>query len=142
MPLYFYQAFAKDGKKVSGYLDAPSSVFAKDQLVRQGLFPTTINLPQKNPVFLGTNEFLQAHKNKRQNYFNTTISVLLKAGIPLLQAIELLCDQFTGTCTPFSLPSKMTLKKEAHLPMLLINILMSLTKSMFNLYARVKRAAN
>ena len=43
MPLYSYQAFAKDGKKVSGYLDAPSSVFAKEQLVRQGLFPTSIS---------------------------------------------------------------------------------------------------
>ena len=59
MPLYFYQAFAKDGKKISGYLDAPSSVFAKEQLVRQGLFPTSISLPRKNHVFLGINESLQ-----------------------------------------------------------------------------------
>lgn len=97
MPLYSYQAFAKDGKKVSGYLDAPSSVFAKEQLVRQGLFPTNISvakeesrIPWYRRIFAGN------VKTKEKIILTRQLSVLLKAGIPLLQAVELLADQFTG----------------------------------------------
>lgn len=98
MPLYFYQAFAKDGKKVSGYFDAPSSVAAKDQLVRQGLFPTKITaaseesrIPWYKRLFAGK------IKTKDKIVLTRQLSILLKAGIPLLQAVELLSDQFTGT---------------------------------------------
>ena len=97
MPLYFYQAFAKDGKKISGYLDAPSAVFAKDQLVRQGLFPTTITpaseesrIPWYKRIFAGS------VKTKDKIILTRQLSILLKAGIPLLQTVELLCDQFKG----------------------------------------------
>ena len=98
MPLYFYQAFAKDGKKVSGYLDAPSSTFAKEQLVRQGLFPTSITasseesrIPWYRRIFAGS------IKTKDKIILTRQLAVLLKAGIPLLQSVELLADQFTGT---------------------------------------------
>ena len=94
----FYQAFAKDGKKISGYLDAPSAVFAKDQLVRQGLFPTTIKpaseesrIPWYKRIFAGS------VKTKDKIILTRQLSVLLKAGIPLLQSVELLCDQFKGS---------------------------------------------
>lgn len=98
MPLYSYQAFAKDGKKVSGFLDAPSSVFAKEQLVRQGLFPTTIT-PATEGARIPWYKRIFAGKVKTKDKINITrqLVVLLKAGIPLLQAIELLADQFTGT---------------------------------------------
>ena len=98
MPLYFYQAFAKDGKKVSGYLDAPSSVSAKEQLVRKGLFPTTISTA-KEESRIPWYKRLFARPVKIKDKINLTrqLAVMLKAGISLLQSVELLADQFTGT---------------------------------------------
>ena len=37
MALYFYQAFSKDGRKVTGYLDATSVQAVKDQLATEGI---------------------------------------------------------------------------------------------------------
>ena len=42
MAMFFYQAFSKDGKKVSGYIDAPSRQAVKQQLARKGIFPVKI----------------------------------------------------------------------------------------------------
>ena len=98
MPLYSYQAFAKDGKKVSGYLDAPSSVFAKEQLVRQGLFPTQITLATEEARIPWYKRiFTRSVSTKDKINLTRQLAVLLKAGIPLLQAVELLSDQFTGS---------------------------------------------
>jgi type II secretory pathway component PulF len=98
MPIYSYQAFAKDGKKVSGYLDAPSSAYAKEQLVRQGLFPTGITLAtEESRIPWYKHLFTRAVKTKDKINFTRQLAVLLKAGIPLLQAVELLSDQFTGS---------------------------------------------
>ena len=44
MALYFYQAFSRDGKKVTGYLDATSVQGVKDQLAKQGIYPTKIEI--------------------------------------------------------------------------------------------------
>lgn len=97
MPIFFYQAFSKDGKKVTGYLDAPTSVAVKEQLVRKGLFPTTITF-SKEGVRQPFWKTLFAGKvtTKEKILFTKQLSVLLKAGIPLLQSVELLIDQFKG----------------------------------------------
>ena len=42
MALFFYQAFAKDGKKTTGFIDAPSVTAAREQLSRNSLFPTKV----------------------------------------------------------------------------------------------------
>lgn len=42
MALYSYEAFSKDGKKVHGVIDAPSAEALREQLTKQGLFPTKI----------------------------------------------------------------------------------------------------
>ena len=47
MALYFYRAFSRDGKKTSGYIDAPSQQVVKERLGQQGLFPTEIQLSQE-----------------------------------------------------------------------------------------------
>lgn len=97
MPLFFYQAFSKDGKKVTGYLDAPTSVAVKEQLVRQGLFPTTITFSKegaRQPFYKTL--FAGKVTTKEKILFTKQLSVLLKAGIPLVQSVELLIDQFKG----------------------------------------------
>jgi type II secretory pathway component PulF len=98
MPIYSYQAFAKDGKKVSGFLDAPSSTIAKEQLVHQGLFPTNIMLAaEESRIPWYKKIFARSVKTKDKINFTRQLAILLKAGIPLLQSVELLSDQFSGT---------------------------------------------
>lgn len=98
MALYFYQAFAKDGKKQTGYIDAPSVQSVKDQLTRQGLFPTKIEQAKEGARQSSWTRFFKRGVSfKEKMLFTRQLSVLLKSGIPLLQALELLVDQFEGT---------------------------------------------
>ena len=97
MALYSYEAFSRDGKKVQGVIDAPSAGALKEQLVRQGLFPIKIEPAS------GTGEggffkrfFSKKVSVKDKVLFSKQLSILLKSGVPLLQAIELLTEQFEG----------------------------------------------
>ena len=97
MALYSYEAFSRDGKKVSGIVDAPSADALKEQLARQGLFLTRIELSGGT----STSNFFQRlfekkPTNKDKILFTKQLAVLLKSGVPILQAIELLIEQFEG----------------------------------------------
>lgn len=97
MPLYFYQAYAKDGKKVTGYIDGQSTAQIKEQLVRQGMYPisiTTAREEQRIPFWQRL--FAKGVTTKDKINFTKQLAVLLKAGVPLLQSVELLSEQFTG----------------------------------------------
>ncbi|HSW74028.1 MAG TPA: type II secretion system F family protein [Candidatus Limnocylindria bacterium] len=97
MALYFYQAFSKDGKKVTGYLDAPSMVTVKEQLVKQGLFPTSITPAQGEAGQSWLRSlFTRSVTEKDKILFTRQLSILLKSGVPLLQALELLTEHFEG----------------------------------------------
>lgn len=99
MALYTYQAFSKDGKRISGTLDAQSATQVKEQLIKQGAYPITITR---------ATEYSQSWWQRLTGIFGGTISlnekilftkqlvVLLRSGVPLLRALELLTDQFTG----------------------------------------------
>jgi len=97
MALYFYQGFSRDGKKVNGYLDAPSLQSVKEQLIKQQIYPTSIafahqeaRIPWWKRIFAGR------VSAKEKILFTKQLAVLLKAGVPLLQALELLMDYFEG----------------------------------------------
>jgi type II secretory pathway component PulF len=97
MALYVYQAFSKDGKKVQGTVDAPSAEALREQLVRQGLFPTKIELAGG----VSTGGFFKRLFEKKVTVkdkilFSKQLAILLKSGVPILQAIELLTEQFEG----------------------------------------------
>lgn len=97
MALYFYQALSKDGKKVSGYLDASSIAQVKEQLTKQGLFPVSVSSAQEEQRFAWWKRlFSRGVSTKDKILFTKQLSVLLAAGVPLLQAIELLVDHFPG----------------------------------------------
>jgi len=97
MALYAYEAFSKDGKQVKGILDASSFSSAKDQLSRQGLFPISIiPLTQEAQYGLFQRLFMGRVSSKNRILFTKQLALLLKSGIPLLQSIELLIDQFQG----------------------------------------------
>lgn len=98
MALYFYRALSKEGKKVSGYIDASSVANAKDQLVNQGLYPINIQSGQISAVKSWRQRLFSRGMSKQDLIlFTRQLSVILKAGVPLLQALELLVDQFTGS---------------------------------------------
>lgn len=97
MALYFYKALSKDGKKVTGYLDASSSEAIKAQLVAKGLYPSEIKLSSgtvTTPFFKSL--FEKPVDAKDLIFFTKQLGVLLKSGVPLLQSLELLSEQFTG----------------------------------------------
>lgn len=97
MALYSYQAFSKDGKKVNGQIDATSLQSVKESLVRQGLFPIKVELAKDQLKQTWYQRlFSRGIKIKDKILFTKQLAVLLKSGIPLLQALELLVDQFEG----------------------------------------------
>lgn len=98
MALYFYRALSKDGKKISGQLDASSSESARSQLTAKGLFPyeITSSLKADASVSFITSLFEKPVSPKDTIFFTKQLAVLLKSGVPLYQSLELLSEQFEG----------------------------------------------
>lgn len=97
MALYFYKALSKEGKKISGYLDGSSAESIRSQIIAKNAYPIEIKLfdQSKQSSFFAT--LLQRPVSPKDLiYFTKQLSVLLKSGVPLLQALELLAEQFTG----------------------------------------------
>lgn len=96
MALYNYLAFSKDGKKTQGTMDAGSVAAVKEQLMKNGYFPSQISLVtaesgKKGSWFAGF--FGPRVTLKDKVFFTKQLAVLLKAGVPLLDALELLIEQ-------------------------------------------------
>ena len=98
MALFSYQAFSKDGKKITGTIDAPSLQVAKEQLSKQGIYPISL-APSSFEAALPWYKRLFQKKITPKDIilFTKQLAVLLKSGVPLLQALELLIEQFEGT---------------------------------------------
>ena len=98
MALYLYHAFSKDGKKVTGTIDAPSLQTAKEQLSKQGIYPILVALSSQEAALPWYKRFFAKKiSNKDRIIFTKQLAVLLKSGVPLLQALELLIEQFEGS---------------------------------------------
>lgn len=98
MALYIYQAFSRDGKKVSGSLDAPSSKLVREQLLRSGLLVISIELAKEavaSKKGLGR-LFEQKVTIKDKIFFTKQLGVLLRSGVPLVDALSLLVEQSEG----------------------------------------------
>lgn len=97
MALFQYEAFQKDGKRVSGFVDASTAQQAKEQLSRQGMYPISV-VPASQEATLPWYKRLFGKKISPQQkiLFTKQLTVLLKAGVPLLQTLELLTEQFEG----------------------------------------------
>ncbi len=97
MALYSYEAFSRDGKRIHGKMDAASSSSVKEQLTRQGMLPIAISLAitSADESFI-SNLFRARISKKDLVIFTKQLAVLLKSGIPVMQAFELLIEQFEG----------------------------------------------
>jgi type IV pilus assembly protein PilC len=97
MALYFYHAFSKDGKKVQGQVDAPSLPAAKDQISKLGLFPISITPgTHESKIPWWKKITTRGVSIKDKVLFTKQLAILLRSGVPLLQALELLVDHFEG----------------------------------------------
>lgn len=98
MALYVYRAISRDGKTQKGFIDASSLSNAKEQLLKRSLYITEITLSEEIaavPVWYKT-FFERKVKEKDKILFTKQLAVLLKSGVPLLQSLELLIEQFEG----------------------------------------------
>lgn len=97
MPLYRYDSYNRSGGKASGTIDAASVAAAKEQLRAQGLMPTLVTEVKGEAAqsFLA-GLFEKPIDAKQVILFTKQLAVLLRSAVPLLQAIELLVDQFEG----------------------------------------------
>jgi type II secretory pathway component PulF len=98
MALYVYQGFSKEGKKITGQVDAPSEGGVRELLQRQGVYPISIVIAHKTQ---SSGSFFQKLFEgkvslKDKLIFTKQLSVLLRSSVPLLQALDLLDDQFDG----------------------------------------------
>ena len=99
MALYSYQAFSKTGKKLSGTVDASSLQGAREQLAKMGVFPTKIapvTAEAARTSFSWKNLLTRGVSTKDKIFFTKQLSMLLKSGVPLLDALELLVEQSDG----------------------------------------------
>lgn len=98
MALYVYKALTKTGKQVSGQLDAPSPVAVRVELSSKNMYPISIELYKDASTFRRIfGSLFQARVSfKDLILFTKQLGVMLRSGVPLLQALELLTDQFTG----------------------------------------------
>ena len=98
MALYVYQALSKDGKKLKGRVDASSLSSAKEQVARKGLFIVKISLAEEAGAITPWYKRLFEKKVsvKDKILFTKQLAILLKSGVPLLQSLELLIEQFEG----------------------------------------------
>lgn len=86
MPLYEYQAYNSQGKKSSGLIDAPSRALAFERVRQQGLFPAAIQEE--------TDDGSQGHSKPENVAFALIqLATLIRAGLPLPQAIDALVSQ-------------------------------------------------
>lgn len=113
MALYVYKGLSLSGKQVDGSLDAPSEAAVKEMLQKKNIYPTFLMLAHKaeKKEFFLWRLFKPTVPFKDLLLFTKQLNVLLKSSVPLLQAIDLLDDQFTGTMHTILISIKDILKE-------------------------------
>lgn len=98
MALYVYKALTRAGKQTSGQLEASSLLVVREELVAKKLYPISIALYKDSSSFkhFFGNLFQSKVSFKDLIFFTKQLGVMLRSGVPLLQALELLTEQFTG----------------------------------------------
>lgn len=137
MALYRYNAYAKDGKKMNGTFDAPSVEAARNMLMAQGIYPFTIEPAQATQKIAWYKRmFARSVGLKEKILFTKQLAVLLKSGIPLLQSLELLVDQFEGSLRTMLITIKDDIKEGKSLA----DGLNKYPKTFDNIYIQLVRA--
>ena len=92
MPIYNWQGRTRDGAKKKGALEAGNEAAVTAQLRSQGILPVKVKLKPKDVEEIFT--FLQAKaKTKDLVIFTRQFAVMIDAGLPLVQCLQILGDQ-------------------------------------------------
>jgi len=95
MPLYRYDSFNRRGKRIGGTIDSASMQAAKQILQGQGLMLVKIEEVKAEVAVFGLFRLFERKVDEKTKIvFTKQLSVLLKSGVPLLDAFELLSEQF------------------------------------------------
>lgn len=99
MALYVYKAFSNTGVKVTGTVDASSAGMARELLQQKGMYPLSIDLASS---IQATDSwwkklFIPKVTLKEKILFTKQFAILLKSGVPLMQSLDMLSDQFEGS---------------------------------------------
>lgn len=91
MPIFIFQAKGVNGKFVKGEVDANDETEARVKIRAQKMIPIKV-MPRgaKNTTFKGINLFRDKVKPKDLQVFTRQFSVLIKAGVPVVQSLETL----------------------------------------------------
>ena len=92
MPVYNWQGRTRDGAKKKGALEAANEAAVTAQLRSQGILPTKVKVKPKDVEEIFT--FLQKRvKTKDLVIFTRQFAVMIDAGLPLVQCLQILADQ-------------------------------------------------
>ncbi|NLW81518.1 MAG: type II secretion system F family protein [Desulfovibrionales bacterium] len=91
MPLFIYKAKSRGGRRLKGDLDAPSIEFAENVLRRKGYVDVRVK-PKPKDLLEGT--FLEGGVAARDMVvFSRQFATMINAGVPILQALQIMCEQ-------------------------------------------------
>ncbi len=94
MPLYEYKALNRQGKKVKGVVDADNSKAARLELKKKGIFVTDVyNKSQRKTKSKGGVNSRAKVSIDELSLATRQLATLLKANIPLVEAIGIAADQ-------------------------------------------------
>ncbi len=91
MAMFLYSARNKSGRKIKGELDVPNQEMAKLALQRKGYTDIKVK-PKPKDILEGT--FLEGGiKSRDMVVFSRQFSTMINAGVPILEALQVLCEQ-------------------------------------------------
>lgn len=95
MPLFEYEAVDGRGRRKNGMIDAATLQGARERLKGDGLFVVTIGSGTAAGEKTGRKEFALFSRITRADLATVTnqLATLLRAGLPVVQALEVLIDQ-------------------------------------------------
>jgi len=98
MPVYEYTALDRSGKKINGIVDADSAVIARQQLRNSEIFPVEINetstgIKNERSKKISFSQFFSRAKSSDISTITRQMSVLLKAGLPLVSVLDTVMAQ-------------------------------------------------
>ncbi len=89
MPVFRYKAISDNGRRLSGFIESDSLFLAKEQLLTKKLLLTEIELSDKR----GEQRYL---KPSDLLGFTSELAQFLRAGLPLYQALQSICEKRPG----------------------------------------------
>lgn len=91
MPIFIYKARSRGGRTTKGDLDAPTQEFAENILRRKGYADIRVK-PKPKDILEGT--FLEGSVSSRDMVvFSRQFATMINAGVPILQALQIMCEQ-------------------------------------------------